>query len=73
MTMGAMLEEVQPMVTAESISHQSYRQLLSYVRECVLKDMSEPVTMLDLYNQLHVSRCTLQSAFHAILDIGPNA
>ncbi len=29
MAMGAMLEEAQPMVTAESISHQSYRRLLS--------------------------------------------
>ncbi|EPC2160961.1 ethanolamine ammonia-lyase subunit EutB [Escherichia coli] len=35
--------------------------------------MSEPVTVLDLCNQLHVSRRTLQNAFHAILGIGPNA
>ena len=36
MAMGAMLEEAQPMVTAESISHQSYRRLLSRAREYVL-------------------------------------
>ncbi len=62
-----------PMVTAESISHQSYRRLLSRAREYVLENMSEPVTVLDLCNQLHVSRRTLQNAFHAILGIGPNA
>lgn len=73
MAMGAMLEEAQPMVTAESISHQSYRRLLSRAREYVLENMSEPVTVLDLCNQLHVSRRTLQNAFHAILGIGPNA
>ncbi len=73
MAMGAMLEEAQPMMTAESISHQSYRRLLSRAREYVLENMSEPVTVLDLCNQLHVSRRTLQNAFHAILGIGPNA
>lgn len=73
MAMGAMLEDAQPMVTAESISHQSYRRLLSRAREYVLENMSEPVTVLDLCNQLHVSRRTLQNAFHAILGIGPNA
>ena len=73
MAMGAMLVDAQPMVTAESISHQSYRRLLSRAREYVLENMSEPVTVLDLCNQLHVSRRTLQNAFHAILGIGPNA
>ena len=37
------------------------------------KTCPEPVTVLDLCNQLHVSRRTLQNAFHAILGIGPNA
>lgn len=73
LAMGAMLEDAQPMVTAESISHQSYRRLLSRAREYVLENMSELVTVLDLCNQLHVSRRTLQNAFHAILGIGPNA
>ncbi|EFO5335512.1 ethanolamine ammonia-lyase subunit EutB [Escherichia coli] len=49
------------------------RRLLSRAREYVLENMSEPVTVLDLCNQLHVSRRTLQNAFHAILGIGPNA
>ncbi len=66
-----MLEDAQPMVTAESISHQSYRRLLSRAREYVLENMSEPVTVLDLCNQLHVSRRTLQNAFHAIFRHWP--
>ncbi|SUX72374.1 transcriptional regulator EutR [Citrobacter freundii] len=73
LAMGTMLEEAQPIITAESISHQSYRRLLSRAREYVLENMSEPLTVLDLCNQLHVSRRTLQNAFHAILGIGPNA
>ncbi|MGK6621339.1 HTH-type transcriptional regulator EutR [Citrobacter freundii] len=73
LAMGTMLEEAQPIMTAESISHQSYRRLLSRAREYVLENMSEPLTVLDLCNQLHVSRRTLQNAFHAILGIGPNA
>lgn len=48
-------------------------EMLSRAREYVLENMSEPVTVLDLCNQLHVSRRTLQNAFHAILGIGPNA
>lgn len=67
LAMGTMLEEAQPIITAESISHQSYRRLLSRAREYVLENMSEPLTVLDLCNQLHVSRRTLQNAFHAIL------
>ena len=55
MAMGAMLEDAQPMVTAESISHQSYRSA-SRAREYVLENMSEPVTVPDLCNQLHVGR-----------------
>ena len=73
LAMGTMLEEAQPIMTAESISHQSYRRLLSRAREYVLENMSEPLTVLDLCNQLHVSRRTLQNAFHAILGIRPNA
>ena len=71
--MGTMLEESRPIVTAESMSHQGYRRLLSKAREYVLDNISEPVTVLDLCNQLYVSRRTLQNAFHTILGIGPNA
>ena len=39
----------------------------------ILECYDKPVTVLDLCNQLHVSRRTLQNAFHAILGIGPNA
>ncbi|EIB0992426.1 HTH-type transcriptional regulator EutR [Salmonella enterica] len=73
LAMGTMLEEAKPIHSAESISHQGYRRLLSRAREYVLENMSEPLTVLDLCNQLHVSRRTLQNAFHAILGIGPNA
>jgi AraC family transcriptional regulator, ethanolamine operon transcriptional activator len=45
MTMGAMLEEAQPMVTAESISHQSYRRLLSRAREYVLEQKASGINM----------------------------
>lgn len=69
---GGMLESAQPNITVESVSHQSYRRLLSRAREYVLDNMSDPVTVLDLCNQLHVSRRTLQNAFHTILGIGPN-
>ena len=61
------------MVSAESISHQGYRRLLAQAREYVLENSAEPLTVLDLCQQLYVSRRTLQNAFHAILGIGPNA
>ncbi|HHG1304618.1 TPA: HTH-type transcriptional regulator EutR [Klebsiella pneumoniae] len=73
LAMGTMLEEAQPMVSAESVSHQSYRRLLAQAREYVLENSAEPLTVLDLCQQLYVSRRTLQNAFHAILGIGPNA
>ena len=73
LAMGTMLEEAQPISGAESLSHQSYRRLLSRARDYVLENMSEPLTVLSLCNQLHVSRRTLQNAFQAILGIGPNA
>lgn len=63
MAMGAMLEEAQPMVTAESISHQSYRRLLSRAREYVLENMSEPVTVLD---DAPRDKCTLSCAINGI-------
>ncbi|KAF1368662.1 HTH-type transcriptional regulator EutR [Yokenella regensburgei] len=71
--MATMLEEAQPMPVIESHSHQSYRRLLARARETVLENMAEPVTVLTLCNQMHVSRRTLQNAFHTILGIGPNA
>lgn len=73
LAMGTMLEDAQPIITAERTSYQGYRRLLSRAREYVLENMLEPLTVLDLCNQLHVSRRTLQNAFHAILGIGPNA
>lgn len=71
LAMGTMLEEAQPMVSVESVSHQSYRRLLARAREYVLENSAEPLTVLDLCQQLHVSRRTLQNAFHAILGLVP--
>ena len=48
-------------------------RLLAQAREYVLENSAEPLTVLDLCQQLYVSRRTLQNAFHAILGIGPNA
>ena len=42
----------------ESVSHQSYRRLLAQAREYVLKNSAEPLTVLDLCQQLYVSRRT---------------
>lgn len=46
LAMGTMLEEAKPIHSAESISHQGYRRLLSRAREYVLENMSEPLTVL---------------------------
>ncbi len=46
LAMGTMLEEAQPMVSAESVSHQSYRRLLAQAREYVLENSAEPLTVL---------------------------
>lgn len=42
LAMGMMLEDAHPINSAESISHQGYRKLLSRAREYVLENMSEP-------------------------------
>ncbi len=47
LAMGTMLEEAQPMVSAESVSHQSYRRLLAQAREYVLENSAEPLTVLE--------------------------
>lgn len=60
----------------DDVNETAYNQIknwsISELREYVLSDETS-VTVLDLCNQLHVSRRTLQNAFHAILGIGPNA
>lgn len=71
LAMGTMLEEAKPIHSAESISHQGYRRLLSRAREYVLENMSEPLTVLDLCNQLHVSRRTLQMRFTPFWALAP--
>ncbi|KHN93235.1 ethanolamine utilization protein EutR [Pectobacterium actinidiae] len=70
-TLISFLENVQP--TSEHAQAHHHRKLISFVREYVLSQTSEPVTVLDLCRQLHVSRRTLQNAFHSVVGIGPNA
>ena len=48
-----------------------YRRIVSQAREYILLQRNEPVTILDLCRQLHVSRRTLQNAFQRILNICP--
>ena len=71
--MSELLESAQP-VASELMSRKiSYQRLVSQARDCVLSRTSEPLTVLELCNELHVSRRTLQNGFHAVLGIGPNA
>ncbi|WP_058913299.1 HTH-type transcriptional regulator EutR [Entomohabitans teleogrylli] len=70
--MSELLENAHPVMSPESAHLHSYRRLVSRARERVLEQMSEPVTVLDLCRELHVSRRTLQNAFHTLLGIGPN-
>ncbi|MFP1870687.1 HTH-type transcriptional regulator EutR [Lonsdalea quercina] len=65
------LENVQP--PTEPAQNHHHRKLIAFAREYVLSQTSEPVTVLDLCNRLHVSRRTLQNAFQNILGIAPNA
>lgn len=73
LAMGTMLEEAKPIHSARKHQPSGISWATVAGAEYVLENMSEPLTVLDLCNQLHVSRRTLQNAFHAILGIGPNA
>lgn len=57
----------------EKIRHSQlhYRRIVSQARDYVLSQRHEPVTILDLCRQLHVSRRTLQNAFQRILNVCP--
>lgn len=70
-TLISFLENVQPSSDQTQGKHQ--RKLIAFAREYVLSQTSEPVTVLELCRQLHVSRRTLQNAFQNVLGIGPNA
>lgn len=71
--MTHLLEGAQPVSTRQVYSRINYQHLVSQAREYLLSQTSEPVTVLDLCRELHVSRRTLQNAFHLVLGIGPNA
>ncbi|EAB8791680.1 helix-turn-helix domain-containing protein, partial [Salmonella enterica subsp. enterica] len=51
----------------------NYLKLVSKAREYLFENATEPVTVLELCNELYVSRRTLQNAFQQVLGIGPNA
>ncbi|MEH2922462.1 HTH-type transcriptional regulator EutR [Samsonia erythrinae] len=70
-TLISFLEEAQP--ATEKTPNRHHHKLIAFVREYVLSRTSEPVTVLDLCRQLHVSRRTLQNAFQGVLGISPNA
>ncbi|PWC15874.1 HTH-type transcriptional regulator EutR [Brenneria roseae subsp. americana] len=70
-TLISFLENVQP--SSDRAQNRNHRKLISFAREYVLNQTSEPVTVLELCRQLHVSRRTLQNTFHSELGIGPNA
>ncbi len=73
LAMGTMLEEAQPMVTCgERQPPELPPPAGAGARICAGKQRGA-VNVLDLCQQLYVSRRTLQNAFHAILGIGPNA
>lgn len=72
LVMGMMLEEVQLMVSVESVSYQSYCCLLVQVCEYVLENSVELLIVFDLCQQLYVSCCILQNVFYVILGIGFN-
>ncbi len=75
LAMGTMLEEAQPMVSAESISHQSYRRpCWRRPANMCWKTGAEPLTVRrPVPAAVRQPNRTLQNAFHAILGIGPNA
>ncbi|ENO85527.1 transcriptional regulator EutR [Thauera linaloolentis 47Lol = DSM 12138] len=52
-------------------SNLSYRRLVSGARDYVLSQPDQLFSVTDLCEQLHVSRRTLQNAFHSVLDICP--
>lgn len=52
-------------------SRVNYRRIISKSREYIIAHPDQAVTILDLCNNLHVSRRTLQNAFQNILGICP--
>ncbi|THF67018.1 helix-turn-helix domain-containing protein [Pseudothauera nasutitermitis] len=52
-------------------SNLSYRRLVSGARDYVLSQPDQLFSVTDLCEQLHVSRRTLQNAFHSVLGICP--
>lgn len=52
-------------------SRVNYRRVISQSREYIIEHPDQAITILDLCNNLHVSRRTLQNAFQNILGICP--
>ncbi len=52
-------------------SRQNYRKVVSRAREYVLEHPDRPISVVDLCENLHVSRRTLQNCFHEVLGVCP--
>ena len=52
-------------------SQQAYRQIVSRARDYLLAHQNHSASIPDLCDYLHISRRTLQNAFHAVLNISP--
>lgn len=68
-----MLEDASTVADEHYTNRVNYLKLVSKAREYLFENATEPVTVLELCNELYVSRRTLQNAFQQVLGIGPNA
>ncbi|HCM64255.1 MAG TPA: HTH-type transcriptional regulator EutR [Morganella sp. (in: Bacteria)] len=68
-----LLEDASTVADEHYTNRVNYLKLVSKAREYLFENASEPVTVLELCNELYVSRRTLQNAFQQVLGIGPNA
>lgn len=68
-----LLEDASTVADEYYTNRVNYLKLVSKAREYLFENATEPVTVLELCNELYVSRRTLQNAFQQVLGIGPNA
>ncbi|ENH6105273.1 HTH-type transcriptional regulator EutR [Yersinia enterocolitica] len=67
------LEDASTVADEHCTNRVNYLKLVSKARDYLFENASEAVTVLELCNELYVSRRTLQNAFQQVLGIGPNA
>lgn len=56
-----------------STTQVNYHSLVSRIREYILHQSDEPVTIADICRNFYVSRRTLQNAFHSVVGMNPIA